>query len=318
MRVLITRRLHEFAMRDLQEEFSVTVNSEEAPMPRDELVSKIRDVEGIVCFPYDSIDREVIDAAPNLRAISTYSVGFDHIDVEYAKRRKIRIGYTPDVLTDATAELAMALMLDVMRRVTEGDRAIRGGRWTRVYGALDHLGAGLSGRTLGILGLGRIGGAVARRAAAFGMRITYHGRSRADDAREAELGARYVEFEDLVAQSDVLSIHVPHTAETDGLVDLAVLSRMKRTSFLINTARGRIVSESDLVLALRQGIIAGAGLDVFESEPIGGDHPLCGLDNVVLAPHIGSSAAATRERMARIAVRNLRLAMAGKSPAYSV
>ncbi len=316
-KVLLTRRLPEFAMQEMRK-FSVTVHSGKIPMPRKTLISEARDADGIICFPYDKIDREVIDAAPNLKAISTYSVGFDHIDIKHARKLGIRVGYTPDVLTDATAELTMALILDLTRRVTEGDRIIRRGGWRHIYGPYEYLGADIMGRKLGILGLGRIGGAVARRASAFGMNIIYCNRSRADRAKEAALGARYVKFDDLITQSDILSLHVPHTAETDGIINLALMKKMKETAFLINTSRGRIIREGDLVRALRGKVIAGAGLDVFESEPIRKNHPLCGLDNVVLAPHIGSSTEETRRRMAAVAVRNLKLGMAGKKPAFSV
>ena len=316
--MLLTRGIHRSALRDLRGEFSLRIHSGEIPMPRGELISKIRDADGLICFPYDRIDGEVMDAGPRLRAISTYSVGFDHIDIQHAKRRGIRVGYTPGVLTDATADLAMALMLDVMRRVSEGDRIIRGGGWKQIYGAYDYVGRDLGGKTLGILGMGRIGEAVARRASAFGMRIAYHSRTRLPRTREAGLKARFVGLDGLIAGSDVLSLHVPHTAETDSMINLAALRRMKRTAFLINTARGRIVDEGGLVTALRGRMIAGAGLDVFRSEPVGAGHPLIGMDNVVLAPHIGSSTAETRERMSEITVENLRLGISGRKPAHSV
>jgi len=316
--ILLTRKLHPFALQELGRRFSVRVHSGKIPMPKKELIAKIRDVEGLICFPYDRIDREVMDSAPGLKVISTYSVGFDHIDVGHAKRRGIRVGYTPEVLTDATAELTMALMLDVLRRSTEGDRIIRGGGWRQIYGAHDYVGVDVKGKTLGILGLGRIGEGVAKRAAAFDMKIIYHSRTRLSRSKESGLGARYVRFGDLVAKSDVLSLHVPHTEQTDRLIDLPLMKRMRRTAYLINTARGGIVDEKDLVRALKQKIIAGAGLDVFETEPIPRNHPLCRLDNVVLAPHIGSSTRETRERMAEIAVRNLKLGIAGRRPVYSV
>jgi len=317
-KILLTRKIHPFAIRELRAEFSVRIHSGGIPMPKDELISAIRDAEGIICFPYDTIDGEVIDAAPKLRVISTYSVGFDHIDVEHAKRRRIRVGYTPEVLTDATAEMTMALMLDVLRRATEGDRIIRSGGWRQIYGAYDYVGVDVRGKTLGILGLGRIGEGVAKRAAAFDMKIIYHNRTRLSKSRESRLGARYVKFGDLVAKSDVLSLHVPHTEQTDRLIDLPLMKKMRRTAYLINTARGRIVNEGDLVRALERKIIAGAGLDVFESEPIPGSHPLSRLDNVVLAPHIGSSTRETREKMAEIAVKNLKRGIVGRKPVYSV
>ncbi len=317
-KILLTRRLHPSALQELRKKFSISVHAGRIPMPRRELISGVRDVEGIICFPYDRIDKKVIDSAPDLRVISTYSVGYDHIDIEYARKQGIRVGYTPEVLTDATAELAMTLILDVLRRTTEGDRIIRRGDWRQIYGAYDYVGVDVRGKTLGILGLGRIGEGLARRAAAFDMKIIYHNRTRLGRSKECKLGARYVGLENLISKSDVLSLHVPHTAETDRIIDLPLMKKMKKTSYLINTARGRIVDEGDLVTALRQKIIAGAGLDVFEAEPIGRNHPLSKMENVVLAPHIGSSTRETRERMAEVAVRNLRLGIANKEPAYSV
>ena len=287
-------------------------------MPKSELISKIKDVEGIICFPYDRIDKEVMDSAPNLKVISTYSVGFDHIDTEYAKKQKIRVGYTPEVLTDATAELAMTLMMDILRRASEGDRIIRKGGWKQIYGAYDYVGVDIKGKTLGILGLGRIGEGVAKRASAFDMKIIYHNRTRLSKSKENKLKAKYVKFEDLISKSDVLSLHVPHTKDTDKIINLALMKKMKKTSYLINTARGKIINEKDLVVALKQKIIAGAGLDVFETEPIGKNHPLNKLENVVLAPHIGSSTKETREKMAEITVKNLKLGISNKKPIYSV
>ncbi|RNJ77130.1 MAG: D-glycerate dehydrogenase [Nitrosopumilus sp. H8] len=311
-RVFLTGRLHDVVQRDLKKRYSTKVHGGKMPIPRSELLDGVRGAEGLVCFPFDRIDREVIDAA-DLRVISTYSVGFDHIDVAHAKRRGIKIGYTPDVLSDATADLAFCLMLDSMRRVTEGDRMIRRGGWRSVLGAYDYVGHGMQAKTLGIVGMGRIGRALAKRAAAFGMNITYYSRRRVRGS-----GARYVPFERLVSESDVISLHVPHTAETDNMIHAGVLKKMKPGAFLINTSRGAVVNERDLAGALRRKVIAGAGLDVFCSEPVGRRHPLAGLQNVVLSPHIGSSTAETRLKMAEITACNLRLGMAGRRPRYSV
>lgn len=318
MKVFLTGRLHDFAMRDLRSRYEVDVHTGRIPVSRRVLRSKIRDADGLVCFPFDRIDREIIDSAENLRTICAYSVGFDHIDVEHAKSRKIRVGYTPDVLTDATADLAFSLILDVARRVTEGDRAIRAGRWKTGYGPYDFLGMDLRSKTLGILGMGRIGQAVAGRAVGFGMKIAYHSRRRIPASRERALGARYFSLPGLVSRSDVISIHVPYTAETHRMVDAAFLGKMKRTAILVNTARGRIVNQSDLAQALKKKVIAGAGLDVFESEPVPRGDPLARLQNAVLAPHIGSSTVETREAMARLTLRNLHLGMAGRKPVCSV
>jgi glyoxylate reductase len=260
----------------------------------------------------------MIDSATNLKVISTYSVGFDHIDINHAIKKKIRVGYTPEVLTDATADLAFTLILDVMRRVSEGDKIIRSGKWRQIYGAYDYVGIDLQGKTLGILGLGRIGSTLAKRVKAFDMKIIYHNRKRVSKSREKALGIKYVSQDKLITQSDVISIHVPHTEQTNELFDAKVFKKMKNTAFLINTARGKIIKEKNLVSALKRKNIAGAGLDVFESEPIGKNHPLTKIPNVVLAPHIGSSTKETREQMARITVKNLNLGINGKKPIYSV
>ena len=259
-----------------------------------------------------------MDCAKNLKVISTYSVGFDHIDTEHAKKNKIRVGYTPEVLTDATADLAISLLLDISRRVSEGDRIIRNGKWKEIYGAYDYVGVDLQGKTLGILGLGRIGGTLAKRANAFDMKIVYHNRKQISKSKEKSLNAKYVSFEKLISESDFISIHVPHTKETDRLFDMKILKKMKRTSFLINTSRGKVINEKDLATALKQKIISGAGLDVFDTEPISKDHPFVKLPNIVLAPHIGSSSKETRSKMAEITVKNLDLGIKGKKPIYSV
>ena len=260
----------------------------------------------------------MIDSAKNLKVISTYSVGFDHIDVEYAKKKKIRVGYTPEVLTDATADLTFSLLLDLLRRVSEGDRIIRNGKWNVIYGAFDYVGLDLQGKTLGILGLGRIGGTLAKRAKAFDMKIIYHNRKHVPKSKEKSLGVKYVSFEKLITQSDIISIHVPHTKETDKLFDMKIFRKMKKKAFLINTSRGKVINEEDLVYAIKKKIIAGAGLDVFEAEPIKKNHPLVKLQNVVLTPHIGSSTKETRSKMAEITIKNLDLGMKGKKPIYSV
>ena len=314
VKVFLTRPLHDFAVRHLQKRHVTTTHAGVIPIPKEALLQNIRDTDGLVCFPGDVIDREIIDAAACLKSISTYSVGHDHIDTEYAKKKKIRIGYTPDVLTDATADLAMALILDVSRRVTEGDRIIRAGRWNSMFGACDYLGRDLRSKTLGILGMGRIGTAVAKRAIPFGMNITYHNRRPlADNAI-----ATWVNIEQLVSESDIISIHMPHTENTDRMFDEKMFESMKDTAILINTSRGKIINQNDLVAALANGVIAGAGLDVFESEPINSENPLASLQNVVLAPHIGSSTIETRIEMARLTIKNLELGMAGKSPIHSV
>lgn len=317
-KVYLTRTLHDFALKELKKRYQIEIHSGKIPIPKTKLRSKVKQVDGLICFPYDKIDKEIIDSAENLKVISTYSVGFDHIDTEYAKRKKIRVGYTPEVLTDATADLAFSLLLDISRRLSEGDRTIRNGRWNEIYGAYDYVGVDLQGKTIGILGLGRIGSTLAKRANAFDMKIIYNNRKRVSKTREKSLNAKYVSFEKLISQSDFISIHVPHTKETDRLFDMKIFKKMKKTAFLINTSRGKVINEKDLVAALKKKIISGAGLDVFETEPINKKHPFVKLPNVVLAPHIGSSTKETRSKMAELAVKNLELGMKGKKPIYSV
>ncbi|MFQ5496359.1 MAG: 2-hydroxyacid dehydrogenase [Nitrosopumilus sp.] len=317
-KVFLTRTLHDFALNELKKRYQIEIHSGKIPIPQSKLRSKIKDIEGLICFPYDKINQDTLDLAENLKVISTYSVGFDHIDIKHAKKKKIRVGYTPEVLTDATADLAFSLLLDGLRRTSEGDRIIRDGKWRKIYGAYDYVGVDLQGKTLGILGLGRIGGTLAKRAKAFDIKLTYHNRNQVSKSKERSLGIKYVSFEKLITQSDIISIHVPHTKETEHMFNMKIFKKMKKSAFLVNTARGKIVNEKDLAIALKKKIIVGAGLDVFEIEPINKKNPLTKLENVVLAPHIGSSTKETRAKMAEITVKNLNLGMSGKKPIYSV
>ncbi len=317
-KVFLTRALHDFALEQLRKRYHVEVHSGKIPIPQTKLHSKIKEIDGLICFPYDKIGKEEMESAKNLKVISTYSVGFDHIDTEHAKKKKIRVGYTPEVLTDATANLAFSLLLDISRRVSEGDRIVRNGKWKEVYGAFDYVGVDLKDKTLGILGLGRIGEMLAKRAKAFDMKIAYHNRKHVSKTKEKILNAQYVSFEKLISQSDFISIHVPHSTETDRMFGMKVFKKMKKSAYLINTSRGKVINEKDLVEALKKKMISGAGLDVFETEPIKNNHPLVKLPNVILAPHIGSSTEETRRKMAEITVKNLNLGMNDKKPAYSV
>jgi len=316
-RIFLTRIIHDFALKELSR-YDIEIHKGKIPISQKKLRTKIENIEGLICFPYDKIGSDLIDAAKNLKVISTYSVGFDHIDIQQAKRKKIRVGYTPEVLTDATADLTFSLILDVVRRVSEGDRIIRNGKWRQIYGAYDYVGMDLQGKTLGIFGLGRIGSALAKRAKSFDMKVIYHNRKPISKNKEKSLGVKYVMFDKLITQSDIISIHVPHTKETNQLFDMKIFKKMKNSAFLINTARGKIVNEKDLKIALNKKIIAGAGLDVYESEPISEKHPLTKIQNVVLTPHMGSSTKETRAKMAEITVQNLILGISGKKPIYSV
>ncbi len=318
MRILLTRKLHKFAIKELKKYYTVSIHDGKIPIPKKELMEKIKNVEGLICFPYDLIDREVIEKARNLKVISTYSVGYDHIDLAAAKKKNIRIGYTPDVLTGATADLTLGLILDVMRRITEGDRVIRRGSWHQIFGASDYVGVDLEGKTLGIFGIGRIGQAVAKRARGFEMNIQYNSRKRLSKNQEKFLGIKFVSFDTLLRSSDILTIHAPYNPETHHLINFKTMKKMKKTAVLINTARGKIVNEVDLVKALKRKIISGAGLDVFEKEPIKKSHELTKIENTVLAPHIGSSSAETRKKMASITVQNLVLGLQKKKMVYSI
>jgi glyoxylate reductase len=318
LKVLLTRRLHDFVVKELEKRYDVEVYTGKIPMPKNLLISKIKDKDGLVCYPYDRIDRDVIDAAPRLKAISTYSVGYDHVDVKYAGNKGIVVSYTPEVLTRATADLTMALVLAVFRRIPEGDRLIRKNKWKVIFGPYEFLGTDLYGKTMGIFGMGRIGKAVVKRARGFEMNIIYHNRKKLATNEEKSLGVRYVSLDELFRKSDVVSIHAPHTKETNEIVNLKLFKKMNKTSFLVNTARGKIINERDLVFALKKKMLAGAGLDVFQNEPISANHPFAKMENVVIMPHGGSSTVETRREMAEICVKNLILSLSGKNPVYQV
>jgi glyoxylate reductase len=318
LKILLTRRLHDFAVKELKKKYVVEIHTGKIPMPKKLLISKIKDKDGLICYPYDSIDADVINAGIKLKAISTYSVGYDHIDVKTATSRGITVGYTPEVLTRATADMTMALMLSLFRRIPEGNQIIRNDKWNTIFGPYDFLGTDLFQKTLGIFGMGRIGKAVAKRAAGFEMKIIYHNRTRLSIKEEKKLGVKYVSLDNLFRTSDVVSIHSPHTPQTHEIVNLKLLKKMKRTSFLINTARGKIINEKDLAIALQRKIIAGAGLDVFQKEPINSKHPIVKTNNSILTPHSGSATIETRKEMTEIAVKNLVLSLAGKKPIYQI
>jgi glyoxylate reductase len=268
-----------------------------------EFRERLASADAVVSLITDVIDDAFLDTAPRLRIVANVAVGYNNIDVDACRSRGIVVTNTPGVLTEATADLAMGLVLMVTRRLGEGERLIRSGTpWS--WGMFMMLGTGLQGRRLGIVGMGDIGQALARRAAAFGMEIVYHNRNRVDPTVEASLDATWLELDELLATSDVVSLNCPYSPATHHLVDAAALAAMRSTAFVVNTARGPIVDEAALASALREGTIAGAALDVFEHEP--DVHPdLLGLDNVVLVPHLGSATVETRNAMAALAARNV-------------
>jgi glyoxylate reductase len=311
--VFITRRIPEEGIRIVASFCEVEVSDFDGVLPRKMLLEKVRGKDGILCLLTDTIDREVMEAAgPKLKVIANYAVGYNNIDVEEATRRGIMVTNTPGVLTETTADLAWALMMSVARRIVEADRFVRAGKF-RGWEPMLLLGTDVYGATLGIVGFGRIGQAMARRALGFDMTVLYYDLQRAPEEIEQKYRVRFVPLPELLQTSDFVSLHVPLTKDTYHLIGERELRMMKREAYLINTARGPVVDEKALVRALREGWIRGAALDVFEREPEV-EPELFELENVVLAPHIGSASYATRTRMAEIAAQNLVKALQGEIP----
>ena len=311
--VYVTRTIPEVGLALLKQYCEVIYRDEISPPSREEILRNVENVDAIYCTLNEKMDKEVLDASPRLKVIGTMSVGVDHIDVEYATSRGIYIVYTPGVLTETTADLAFALILATARRVVEGDRMIREGRWKLAWAPTMMLGYDVHDKKLGIIGLGRIGAAVAKRAKGFNMKTYYYDIIRRREL-ENELGVEYMELPQLLKESDFISIHVPLTPETKHLIGEKELRMMKPTAILINTSRGPVVDEKALVKALKEGWIAGAGLDVFELEPLPADSPLINLPNVVLTPHIGSASYDTRNKMAEYAAEGIIKVLKGEEP----
>jgi glyoxylate reductase len=311
-KILVTRILPDAARKLLDDQFDVEYPADPKGMDRAELLTRVADKEGLVCQLTEAIDEELLAAAPKLKIAATVSVGFNNIDVAACTRRKVVATNTPGVLDDTTADFAFALMLAVARRVVDGDTYLRAGKWTG-WDVGQMLGADVWGKTIGILGFGRIGREVARRANGFKMRVLYFNRNRVDAGVEQEVKARYVEFDTLLRESDFLSIHTPLTPDTKHLISHDALAKMKPSAFLINTSRGPVVDEAALNDALERRVIAGAGLDVYEREP----EVLDGLiprHNVVLSPHMGSATVETRTKMAVVAATNVANFLSGQRP----
>ncbi|HEY8497679.1 MAG TPA: D-glycerate dehydrogenase [Limnochordales bacterium] len=318
--IYVTRRLPEPGMSMLAAHGRVEVNPHDRPLTRAELLEAVRGRDGLVTLLTDTIDAEVMEAAgPRLRVISNYAVGFNNVDVREATRRRILVCNTPGVLTETTADLAWALLMAVARRVVEADAFVRAGRFEAMGGWSPtlFLGTDVHGKTLGIVGFGRIGEAVARRARGFDMRVLYHDVRRRTPEEEARLGVEYRSLEALLQESDFVTLHVDLNASTRHLLNERTLALMKPTAYLINTSRGPVVDEAALVRALRERRIAGAGLDVFEDEPRLAPG-LAELPNVVLLPHIASASTETRARMAEMAAANLIAALSGRRPPHVV
>ena len=308
--VLMTHPLPEGWTASLNGRVRLMIGPPGSPGFAPELLERISDAEGILSMLIDRIDEALLARAPHLRVVSNYAVGFDNIDIPACTRRKIPVGNTPGVLTDATADLAMALLLAAARGILKAADDARGGLW-RVWTPTGWLGSDLRGATLGIIGLGKIGKAVVERAKAFGMKIIYFKPAREESA-EAGLGISYRTFDELLQESDFISLHCPLNAQTRGLINEASLRKMKRTAVLINTARGLVIETDALVRALREGWIAAAGIDVTDPEPLPGDHALYSLPNCIVTPHIGSATHGTRRRMAEMACENLLAGLEGR------
>lgn len=315
-KVYVTRLIPEEPLKKLQQNCDCRIWDGELPVPRDVLLREVQTADGVVSLLSDRIDATVMDAAPRLRVISNMAVGFDNVDISEATKRKIVVCNTPEVLTETTADLAFALMLAAARRIGEGERTVRSGKW-KTWGPMILLGQDIHHATLGIIGLGRIGAEIAKRALGFDMKVIYYNRTRRPD-RESKLGIEYADLKTLLAKSDFVTIHTPLTAETYHMIGEEQFKTMKRTTILINTARGPIVDPRALYNALRDRQIAYAALDVTEPEPIPPGDPLLTLDNIVIVPHIGSASVATRTKMAMMAADNLLTGLRGERPHHIV
>ena len=314
-RVFVTRHLPQPALDLLDEHAQVEVWPGELPPPREILLQKVGDVDGLLALLTDRVDAALLDAAPRLRVVSNYAVGYDNVVVPAATERGVLVTNTPDVLTEATADFAMALLLAAARRIVESEQYVKAGLW-KTWGPEILLGREVSGATLGLVGLGRIGQAVARRAAGFGMRILYTAPA-PKPGQETMLGLEYMPLEHLLQQSDFVSLHCPLTNDTRHLLNLDRLEQLKPTAIVVNTARGAVIDTDALVDVLRRKPIIAA-LDVTDPEPLPADHPLLSLPNALVVPHVASATVETRTRMALVAARNLIAALRGERPPFLV
>jgi lactate dehydrogenase-like 2-hydroxyacid dehydrogenase len=312
-RVFVTRRIPDEGLDLVREACDMDLWEDELPPPRDALLRRVAGCDGVLTLLTDRVDDEFLDAAgPRLKVVSNYAVGFDNVDVAACARRGIPVGNTPGVLTDTTADLAFALLMSAARRVPEGDRFVRAGSW-KTWGPLLLLGPDVHGATIGIVGFGRIGQAVARRAQGFGMEILYHDLEPLPPSVTDPLGATFLPLEELLPRSDFVTLHVNLSPVTRHLINAETLAMMKPTAVLVNTSRGPVVDQAALAAALRDGTIWAAALDVTDPEPIPMDDPLVGLDNCLIVPHIASASRATRGRMAAMAAANLIAGVRGES-----
>ncbi len=315
-RVFVTRKIPQKGLDLITDLFKVSVWPSEFPPNKGEIVEGGGDCEGIITLLSDPIDAELIARLPNLVVIAQYAVGYDNIDINEATRRGIMVTNTPGVLTETTADLTWSLIMASARRVVEADRYVREGRWNVAWGPELLLGSDIYGATLGVIGMGRIGQAVVRRAQGFNMQVLYHTRSHNEDIAKLEsiVPAKSASLDKLLSESDIVSLHVPLNSQTHELIGRRELEIMKKGSILVNTSRGQVIDQDALFDALSSGHLGGAGLDVFREEPLPRDSPLLGLQNVVLLPHIGSASRQTRTTMAIMCAKNLISALHGEKP----
>jgi glyoxylate reductase len=312
-KVYVTRELPARGLRIIKERFDTEVWSEYAPPPKKVIIKKAAEVEALATLLSDKIDAEVLDVAPNLKIVSQLAVGFDNIDVKEATKRGVYVTNTPGVLTETTADFAWTLLMAAARRVVEADRYIRTGMWKVGWHPMMLQGRDIYGATLGIIGLGRIGSSIAHRASGFDMKVLYHDVIRRRDL-EKEQGINYAEIDNLLQEADFVTVNVPLLKATYHLINEKKLRLMKKTAILVNNSRGPVIDEKALYKALKEGWIAGAGLDVFEQEPTSTSNPLLSLDNVVVAPHISSASFETRSKMAEMVAENLIAFFEGRVP----
>ncbi|MEX2118603.1 MAG: D-glycerate dehydrogenase [Pirellulales bacterium] len=310
-RVFVTRRIPDAGLKKIAEHCQAEIWPEQLPPPPEILRQKVADCEGLLSLLTDRVDQALLAAAPRLQVVSNYAVGFNNIDVAACTARGVAVGNTPGVLTDATADMAFALLIAAARRIVEAHEYAAGGQW-KTWEPLGHIGQDLAGRTLGVVGMGRIGFALARRCRlGWEMKVLYHD-ARRNERAERELSAEQVPLDKLLAESDFVSLHADLNESTRGMFDASAFDKMKRTAVFVNTARGPLVVERDLVEALRGGKIFAAGLDVTDPEPPAADNPLLRLPNAVVVPHIASATVSSRNAMAEIAADNLIAGLEGR------
>ena len=318
-KIFITRKINSIAVELLKNYYDVVWTNKTDSPTKNVMIKKVKNVYGILCTLSEKIDSDIMDAAgSNLKVISTLSTGYEHIDICEATKRGIYVTTTGNILSEATADLTFGLILALSRKIVEGHLYVIDGKWQKGWAPDLFLGSNIYGSTLGILGLGNIGTAVAKRANGFNMNIIYNNRHQLSKSIENKLNVTYVTFDQLLKNSDFLSIHTSFDKDNFHLIDSIELKKMKKTSFLINTSRGSIINEISLIKALKNKWIAGAGLDVFEKEPLPNQHELLKLKNVILLPHIGSATVQTRNQMSKVAAINLHNILSKKKPLYLV